>query len=93
MFRRFIYQLPNKMLELKTKNAIIDYCNDSPRVNYSYVKDLIIDYLEPKSLKDESIIISEITNKLINIRNLIKKRNFEEAKAKFEELENKLNNL
>ena len=82
-----------QMLATTTKNAIIDYCNDSPRVNYSTIKDLIIDYLEPKNLKDESIIISEITNKLINIRNLIKKHDFDSAKAKFEELENRLNNL
>lgn len=81
------------MLATTTKNAIIDYCNDSPRVNYSYVKDLIIDYLEPKNLKNESLIISETTNKLINIRNLIKNKDFEQAKAKFEELEKKLNNL
>lgn len=82
-----------QMLATITKNAIIDYCNDSPRVNYTHVKDLIIDYLEPKNLKNESLIISEITNKLINIRNLIKNRDFEQAKAKFEELEKKLNNL
>lgn len=94
MFRVFItYNQPEKMMNKNLKNSLMDYCNDSPRVNYSYIKELLINYIEPKNLKDESLIISELTNKLITIRNLVKNHDYTQAKVKFEELQNKLNSL
>lgn len=81
------------MLPLTMKNGLIDYCNDSQAVNFAYIKDLLIDYLEPKNLNNESLVLSELSNDLINIRNLIKRKEFDKAKAKFERLESKLNNL
>lgn len=80
-----------KELPKDLKLALRNYCQN--QCNYTYTYDKIIDYIEPKNLKNETLKAKMIMNDLFICRCFVEKHQREQAKKQLDFIKNTLLNF